>query len=178
MGALGWRGEGSQTRRFEVIAGAADFTGASVLDLGCGYGDLCGFLNERFADFAYIGLDQMPEFVGRAREMYGGRAKTWFHECDFSTVALPCVDYVVASGALNYRCDAPGYHEEVIRRMYAAAGRALVFNVLDADMFPDHPLLIGHDVEAVVAVCRELSQQTRVVRGYADDDATICVYRV
>ena len=38
--ALGWRKQDSQTKRFEVLATVADLSGCSLLDVGCGYGDL------------------------------------------------------------------------------------------------------------------------------------------
>lgn len=176
-GALGWRDEESQTRRFEAIAAAADFNGAALLDLGCGHGDLCGFLYERFADFSYLGLEQVPEFVARAKETYLNHPRTSFHQCDFSTVQLPRVDYVIASGALNYRCEDADYFVTTVKRMYEAAGKALIFNVLDTEQFPEHPLLMGRDLEAVAAICRELSPSVRVVTGYAVDDTTFCVDR-
>lgn len=65
--ALGWVSEASQTSRFEAIAQAADFNDSSVLDLGCGTGDLKAFLDLRFAGVSYLGIEQVPEFVALAR---------------------------------------------------------------------------------------------------------------
>ena len=65
----------------------------------------------------------------------------------------------------------------MIEKMYAAAGRALAFNMLDAAVFPEHPLLVGHDAEQVVAFCERLSPDVRLVRGYLEDDFTILMYR-
>jgi trans-aconitate methyltransferase len=175
--SLGWKAEDSQRKRFEVIADAADFTGCSVLDLGCGRGDLKGFLDRRVAAFSYIGIDQMPAFIAQAHARYGDCPRTWFHQCDFSALELPRVDYVVASGALGYRCADPMYHLDMIRKMYEAAHRAAIFNVLDAARFPEHPLLVGRDCEEVIAFCETLCPEVEVVRGYLDDDFTVCVYR-
>jgi len=38
--ALGWKGAESRIRRFEVLGVVDDLSGCSVLDMGCGYGDL------------------------------------------------------------------------------------------------------------------------------------------
>ncbi len=43
--APGWTSEKSQLCRFEVIARSADFEKKSVLDLGCGYGELFELLD-------------------------------------------------------------------------------------------------------------------------------------
>ena len=144
--SLGWKGDDSQQKRFEVLAEVADLNGASVLDLGCGQGDLKGFLDNRFSAFRYIGIDQMPEFITEAAHRYGQLPDTRFYQRDFSTAALPPVEYVIACGALGYRCAKPNWFNEMIAKMYASASRALAFNMLDVVTFPDHPLLVGHDV--------------------------------
>ena len=40
---------------------------------------------------------------------------------DFTTMALPRVDYVFASGAFGYRGEDPGFHGNMILRIYHAA---------------------------------------------------------
>lgn len=176
--SLGWRNAASQQRRFEVIAEACDFEGTSVLDVGCGRGDLKAFLDARIDHFSYLGLEHMPAFVDEARARYAGLPRTDFVQCDFSAVALPSADHVVASGALGYRCPDADFHLTMIRRMFDAAGRALVFNVLDASVFQGHPLLMGRDRNEVLAFCRTLSPRVDVIDDYLDDDFTVCVRRL
>ena len=176
--ALGWRQKDSQVKRFEVISTVGDLAGCSLLDVGCGYGDLKGFLDQRFSGLTYIGIDQMPEFITSAKERHKDCADTFFYQTDFTTVAFPQVDYVIASGALSYRCDNPDFYQDMIRKMYSASTRALSFNMLDADQLPAHPLLVGHDSEKIVSFCQELSPCVKVVKGYIEDDFTVFVYRV
>lgn len=176
--SLGWRNATSQQRRFEVIADACDFEGASVLDVGCGRGDLKTFLDARVGRFSYLGLEHMPAFLDEARARYAGHPRTDFVQCDFSAVALPSADFVVASGALGYRCPDADFHLTMIRRMFDAARRALIFNVLDATAFPGHPLLTGRDRGEVLTFCRTLSPHVEVIDGYLEDDFTVCVRRL
>lgn len=49
--------------------------------------------------------------------------------------------------------------------------------MLDAARFPAHELLVGHDCEQVVGLCRELTDRVEVVRGYLADDFTVIVKR-
>jgi len=175
--SLGWKGSESQKKRFEVLSELADLNGASIMDLGCGQGDLKGFLDNRFSDFAYIGIDQMPEFIVEGERRYGHLPNTHFYQSDFSSAELPQVEYVIASGALGYRCAKPNWFNEVIATMYASASRALAFNMLDIATFPDHPLLVGHDAEEVEGFCKTLSPKVELVTGYQEDDFTIFMYR-
>ena len=175
--SLGWKGEESQRKRFEVIATAGNLDGCTLLDIGCGYGDLKGYLDQNYSGFTYIGIDQMPEFIAEAKKRYVGRPATYFYQTDFAAVEFPEVDYVIASGALAYRCQNVGFHFEMIRKMYTAAGRAVAFNILDVACFPEHDLLIGHDLERVVAFCQQLSHRVEVISGYLEDDFTVFMYR-
>ena len=52
-----------------------------------------------------------------------------------------------------------------------------MFNLLDAAVFPEHPLLVGHDIDDVAAFCRKLAPRVVIVRNYAPDDATLLVWR-
>ena len=175
--ALGWRGPESQLKRFETLCTTGDLNGCSLLDVGCGYRNLKGYLDRWFSDFTYIGIDQMPEFIAEAKERYKDCPNTYFSRTDFTAVEFPRVDYVFASGALGYRCDDPDFYGDMIRKMYQAAGRMAAFNMLDVHLFPDHPLLVGHDCDKVVEFCRALSPRVEVHRGYLLDDFTVAMHR-
>ena len=49
---------------------AGDLSGLSVLDFGCGKGDLYHFLSERTDDLRYCGIDVNEGLVALAREKY------------------------------------------------------------------------------------------------------------
>lgn len=177
IGALGYRGEESQSKRFAALANVGDLNSSSLLDIGCGHGDLKGFVDERFHGFRYIGIDHMPEFIAQARSLYGQRPGCYFFQTDFTTAKLPRTDYVFASGVLSYRCSDTNFHFAMIAKMYRAAVKALAFNMLDAAKFPKNELLIGHDPDKVLAYCKTLSPDVRLVRDYLEDDFTLLMYR-
>ena len=61
---VGWRGAADQALRFEVIAAALPLERcASVLDVGCGLGDLAPFLRRRGWRGRYLGVDLLDEMV-------------------------------------------------------------------------------------------------------------------
>lgn len=175
--ALGYRGEESQIKRFEVLTSVADLNGGSVLDVGCGHGDLKGYLDGRFHGFSYVGIDMMPEFIAEARSLYGQRPSCYFCLSDFSEAELPRADYVFACGVFAYRCESTDFYDAMIEKMYAAANKAFAFNMLDASVFPCHPLLAGQDVQRVMEFCEQLSPRVELVRGYLEDDFTVLMYR-
>ncbi|HET9183998.1 MAG TPA: class I SAM-dependent methyltransferase [Candidatus Angelobacter sp.] len=175
--ALGWRGPESQSKRFEALLQVGDFTGRTVLDIGCGYGDLKGFLDRHCPDFTYIGIDQMPEFIEEAKARYEGLLDTYFFRRDFTQAQLPQVDYVIASGAFGYRFADAGHYFRMVRKLFGAAKSAFAFNMLDGAVFPPHDLLTGHERSEVTAFCRSLTSRVEVVSGYLEDDFTVFMYR-
>jgi SAM-dependent methyltransferase len=174
--ALGWKAPHSQWDRFERILRAADFSHCSVLDVGCGRGDLKAFLDDAFPGVRYTGIDQMPEFIEDAVQRYANDGNAGrFLLGDFSHAELPAADYVIACGALGYRSADPQFHLRMIRKMHAAARRALIFDVLDVRRFPDHPLLVGRDCDEVLALCRQLSPHVAMSLSEDGEDAMFMV---
>ncbi|HEX7645099.1 MAG TPA: class I SAM-dependent methyltransferase [Burkholderiaceae bacterium] len=175
--ALGYRNGDSQAKRFAALATVGAIDGKSVLDVGCGHGDLKGYLDMHYHGFSYVGIDQMAEFVLQARERYGNRPGCYFCVADAEAAELPRADYVFASGMLAYRSGDEGHAYAMIEKMYRAADRALAFNMLDAAAFPPHPLLVGHDAAAVMDFCTRLTPDAKLVRGYLEDDFTVLMYK-
>ena len=69
-----WNGQASHELRHQqflrLLEGAPD---ASVLDLGCGYGDFLRFLRERGHRGTFIGYDVAPSMIETARAARRGR---------------------------------------------------------------------------------------------------------
>ncbi len=176
LGALGWKALASQLGRFDAIARVGDFSGRSVLDLGCGYGDLKAYLDERFPGVTYVGVDHVPEFIEDAKQRYEDRADTAFFRADFGRLELPTADYVVASGSFAYRRSDPDFFTDMIRKMYRAATVGVAFNMLDGAVFRPYDLLEGQDRERILSHCRSICPRVEVVDDYAADDFTVFMY--
>ena len=49
--------------------------------------------------------------------------------------------------------------------------------MLDVPLFPDHPLLVGHDAYEIEEFCYLMSTRVELIRGYLEDDFTVFMYR-
>lgn len=175
--ALGWRTPDSQQIRFAVLSEIGDCSGCSVLDVGCGHGDLKPFLDTRYAGIRYLGIDQQPEFLETARQRYAQQADTAFVQADITHAEFPEVDYVFASGALSYRSSERLYPQAVIAAMWRASRRGLAFNLLDAEVFAADEVLCGQHPQTVLDYCRGLHGSAELRQGYLPDDFTIFMRR-
>jgi trans-aconitate methyltransferase len=174
--ALGWKTPRSQTARFEVLAEIGDLNGHSVLDVGCGHGDLRAFLGERYPHLHYLGIDHFEPFLEVGYKRYAGWPNTRFLLGDFTTARLPQVDYVVASGSLGYRSQESDFVVRMIDKLYSSCQVALGFNLLRH--IPDgETVLAAYDPEPIANHCQRLASRVSLREGYLQDDFTVFLYR-
>src|SRR6266481_4036431 len=66
-----WNSAASQMARFDVLLQVGGLSGKAVLDVGCGFGDLIAFLDQKgIGVAAYSGIDLSPEMIAIAREKH------------------------------------------------------------------------------------------------------------
>jgi SAM-dependent methyltransferase len=129
---LRWSSEEGQRERFRLLAEIGSWERRSVADIGCGVGDLLGFLRgEGWRGRVYDGFDIVPEMVEHARVKQRGRGGR-FEVRDVLAEGFPRhYDYVVASGTFNLRTEGHDlFFRQMIEAMYAACRRGVAFNVL------------------------------------------------
>lgn len=99
-----WNSEAAQELRFsqlaKVISSDQPF---SLLDYGCGYGALGGYLlRQGFPMRQYVGFDVLDSMIAKGREVFIGQEQFSFtsHFEDLSEV-----DYSIASGIFNLKLE-------------------------------------------------------------------------
>jgi len=171
---LGWRNAHSQQERFSILADIGDLRNASVLDEGCGVGDLYAFLVERFPAIHYTGVDINPEAIAAAQQKY---PETTFICADFSEYEGEFFDYVFSSGALTFRIDDhERVYKEHIRKMYSLARIGVAFNVLDANTITESDEYAGYHPTELFAFCQAITPKLTLRHDYSPEDFTLYLY--
>jgi SAM-dependent methyltransferase len=97
-----WNGEERQTVRFDQLCKIIDPNDSvfSLNDLGCGYGALVDYLQQKHPASTYLGVDIAPAMIRAASERYAATPSA-----RFITAAEPdqIADFSVASGIFNVR---------------------------------------------------------------------------
>lgn len=168
------KAEGQQAR-FRILSGIADLNSYSVLDAGCGHGDLREFLGRLYPDVKYYGVDQIPAILSVAVSRYGHLANTWFYQGDFSTSSLPEVDYILACGALSYRNSDSQFVLKMIKKLFFGCRLGFAFNLLSKTDFDDG-LLTAYSADYIKAFCFTLTDKVTLVKDYYEHDFTIFMY--
>lgn len=127
--ASGWGSRESQNARFKALIDLSDFKGGSIIDYGCGSGDLIGFIQKLGFETDYWGLDQNPQMLSLARCRYQGQ----FSEIEIDTPPSKKADYVFASGIFQFQdSENPIYYKYLLDMLFASANKCLAVNFLSA----------------------------------------------
>lgn len=174
--ALGWKNFYSQQARFAMLEGIGNMNDCSVLDVGCGHGDLRAYLDDKYPRMRYMGIDQMEEFLEVAVERYGDMPETSFFAGDCYTAELPRMDYVLACGSLSYHNSDPGFIYNIITKLFITCRIAFGFNLMSRVKAPGG-ILMAYDVQQIMEHCKTLTSNVLLHQGYFEDDFTIWMYK-
>ncbi len=64
---LGWESEAAQQQRFEALVNNLNLDGKRILDIGCGTGNFLQYLDGRFSNIKYTGVDILQHMIKIAR---------------------------------------------------------------------------------------------------------------
>lgn len=161
-----WNSVHSQETRFDVLLSLLKADGMSVVDAGCGFGDLYFYLQKNAIKVSsYIGLDLSPSMVDIAKEYTGQEIV----QCDICRDVLPEADYYICSGAMNILSRFDTYL--FIRNCYESSKKGFVFNLL---MGEDDSLVYNHFFpEELQSLFDELKAKVLVKQGYLKHDFTV-----
>ncbi|MDR1893412.1 MAG: class I SAM-dependent methyltransferase [Spirochaetales bacterium] len=186
---LDWESPEAQRLRFKALAGGVPLSGLSLLDVGCGCGDLFGFLKEEGIETDYTGVDILPGMVDKARALYpGGR----FYCADVFADSSPSsdspkappasgefhpasiYDVVYTSGIFNLNL---GNNEEFFLRAIPVLGRLakqyLVVSLLDTASPDRRNRYYYFSPGAAAKTLRRQGFEIEVVKEYLGNDFTL-----
>lgn len=177
--SLGIGSRESQEARFRVLAEIGDLRGASILDVGCGFGDLLSFLEGQGISARYTGIDIQPPFIQEARTRHPAAEFLCTGIEEFP--ADRRFDYVLVSGTFNvkFREDQEAWVFRVLRKMFALAERGVGINLLSTyhdegrfreDMFYCPP-------ERAFSEAHNITRWVTLRHDYMPHDFTLYLYR-
>ncbi|PHR58586.1 MAG: methyltransferase type 11 [Arcobacter sp.] len=160
-----WNSVHSQVTRFKVLLSHIEDDDFSLVDAGCGFGDLYFYLQEKEVRFSsYKGLDLCASMVEIAKE----KTDQEIMQSDICKDVLPEADYYICSGAMNILTRFDTYL--FIRNCYEASRKGFVFNLLLGE---DDSLVYNHffpkDLEDLF---EDLGAVVSISKGYLAHDFT------
>lgn len=177
--ALKWEHAGAKHQRMRHLTGELNFAGKTVLDVGCGFGDVIWIIGKRTKNFDYTGVDIIPEFVETAKKRYPEHR---FLVGDYFAKSLEeDFDIVLCSGALNSNVeDNIGWRKRAIATMWEHTKRALSFNMSGSHPQPENKegsQTWYADSLEILKYCLSLSRKVILLHHYHSTDFTVILFK-
>jgi cyclopropane fatty-acyl-phospholipid synthase-like methyltransferase len=170
----------TQERRFEKLVDVADLNGCSILDFGCGTGQLQDYLLRHDVNVRYHGVDIVDEFLTLCQEKFPqGR----FGQLqDFQGQQF---DYVLVAGVFNNLMeDNTAFYQSSLKTLFSMASKGLSFNMMsayvdyqDEGLFYEYPEKVFAFLKREVTPFVALHNDYEVKAGLPPFDFTVYAYR-
>jgi len=181
--SLGWGDKLSQIKRFEILCQFLNLNEKSILDVGCGFGDLYPFLRNNISDnFSYYGIDIYNRFIEIAKEKFpeGNFICSDFLKYSFDKK----FDVVFLSGALNIKVDDDeNIHERfiysTIEWMYKISSLGIAFNLTSSyteDKYRNQDTYYSKP-EEMFSFCKTICKNVVLRHDYMPNDFTCYLYK-
>jgi trans-aconitate methyltransferase len=168
----------SQQKKFKVLSEISDLGGKSILDVGCGFADYSTYLNERFQNVLYEGVDLSPSMIQHAKSRHPELNLRVHNILDEGDPISPTHDIVTANGIFYLLGqEAPTIMQQLVKAMFDRAKIAVAFNSLSTWTGDAEPHEFNADPLETVAWCRKLTPWVVLRHDYMPHDFTVYLYR-
>lgn len=177
--SLMWSSYSSAAIRYKELIKDIDFNNKSVLDVGCGFGDIIPFLHSKSASFKYTGIDFTEEFIREAEKRY---PEYEFVEGNYFKNPLKRkFDIIICSGALNgdYGKKTMDFRRKAVKKMFDRCKEAIVFNMAGGISPINTKKSIIHHTDSLklLTYCAKLSKKIILRNHYHEKDFTIVIFK-
>jgi SAM-dependent methyltransferase len=161
--ALLWWDYRSMAIRFRELVRLVPVEGKTIMDAGCGLGDLLPYLYAKSVDFRYVGYDIKPEFIVEAKKHF----------------RLGLYDVVISSGVMNGNVkNWLEKRQKMITNLFDQTGEVLAFNMAGgAGKYHNDSLMAYANADEILEFCKTLTPHTVLNTQYLHNDFTIVMFK-
>ena len=178
--ALGWD-KGKQDVRFRVLTDAFDCRHKSILDIGCGFGDLNLMLEARCGkDYTYTGIDLVAVLLAEGKKRYQSKR---VHFISGNFLELPVrkkFDIGIASGVFNHRLehsDSYAFIETAMTRAFNLCREGIAFDFLSDKVDYQHAHTFHSSPEKILAMAYKISRNVVLRNDYMPFEYALYIYK-
>ena len=172
--------KGKQNLRFDVLTSSFDLEGKSILDIGCGFGDLNKFLKTKTDNYSYLGIDITEAFINEANNRYANE-KIHFKYGDFLSENIEeKFDIAVVAGLFNYALeneDNYAFVENFIKKALSVCKIGIAFDFISdkVDYRYDHAFY--YSPEKILSIGYKYTRNLILRNDYMPFEFTLILFK-
>ena len=162
--------------RFDNLVQIGIQPGDSVLDVGCGYGDLFGYLVNKKLLTNYVGADINPVLLDEARNRF---PKVEFRLLDIVNDKYETFDWIVSTNSFNLKLRNQDNYEfvsQILRSAYSHSRKGVAFDFLSTyvDFYGESGF--HYSPERVFAIAKSITKRVTLRHDYPIFEFAIYLY--
>lgn len=189
--SLKWNSYASAATRYNQLISDLDFHKKTILDIGCGFGDIIPVIfsktsaglyanDQKENIFEYVGVDMVAEFIGEAKKRYPEFSFSWRDY--FSNPMKKKFDIILCCGALNSNYEkVRSYRERAIKTMFENCNIATAFNmagsVARSNVISKDAKIFYANPSEILTFCARLTEKIIFKKHYHKNEFTIVMFK-
>jgi SAM-dependent methyltransferase len=175
---VGWKSYEQQKLRFDILTSALDLKNKSILDIGCGLGDLANYLEASKVYFKeYIGIDVSDNMLMMAKQNVLPQLPTVFFNLNIlkDSISTEC-DFAIMSGLLNLKqsnSSSLGLLDVFLSKTRVVVKQGLAFNLLTDQVDYIQPHHAHFNPKEVRSVTEKYFKQVSIHENYGLYEFTV-----
>lgn len=181
--AAGYDNIESQYFRFKILTEIANLYGETpitILDYGCGLGDLFFYLFFNGFKGKYIGVDITPEIIQLAKQKYGKYKQANFYTIKAAKdVENIKYDYALVSGVFNDKIsDNQKMFKDAVSIVFKQSKLGVAFNLLSTKAKRRYPTMYYYQPGKLIDYCLDTISDSLTLRhDYRGGNFTVYLYK-
>lgn len=173
--SVGWGSKkGKQSLRFEILCQIGQLSNSSILDVGCGFGDLYGYLRYRRIKVRYHGVDINQNLLNIGKKFYPGISldlrdfeKKKFHKK---------FDWILASGITSHG-STYSHLTGVMKEMFRICKKGFAMNFVSDKVDYKTEGLFYSSPEKILSITKSITNRFVLRHDYMPFEFTLYIYK-
>lgn len=165
---LGWD-KGRQEIRFEELLSFFDCEGKSILDIGCGFGDLNRILSHHANVYSYTGIDLVSDLIIEGQNRYPQKNIKFLNADFLGYQFTEQFDIVVASGIFNHKFQSGEndiFVERVIQKAWTLCTNGIALDFLSDKVEYGYDHTYHNNPERILRLAYNFSRNVALRNNY------------
>ena len=173
--SVGWgTKKGKQSIRFEILCQIGDISNSSILDVGCGFGDLFGYLRYKKIKMNYHGIDINHNLIDMGKKIY---PNAYLEHRDFEIKKFhKKFDWVLSSGITSHG-STYSHLTNIMKEMFRICKKGFSMNFVSDNVDYKTKDLFYSSPEKIISITKSFTNRFVLKHDYMPYEFTLYVYK-